>query len=120
MAGIRQEVFDLAQSRKAAKEDDKEGGRNLHGLRRDAAATLVSPCPPLPPSLRLEKSRNRLATFYPHPQLRKLRPTPVRFAHWLENRVHAAFFDFANMRHELTESAFGEGALFEPEQVFLR
>jgi hypothetical protein len=80
------------------------------------AATLVSP---LPPSLSLEKSRNRLATFYPHPQLRKLRPAAVRFAQGFENRIHAAFFDFADMRHELTESAFGEGALFEPEQIFL-
>lgn len=41
-------------------------------------------------------------------------------AHGVEERVHAAFFDFADVGHEFAEAAFGEAALFEPDEVFLR
>ena len=51
--------------------------------------------------------------------LRKCPPPAIRLSEWLKNRVHAAFFDFADLGHELTEATFWEGTLFEPEQVFL-
>jgi hypothetical protein len=51
--------------------------------------------------------------------LRKFRSPTVGLSHRLENRIHAAFLDFADLGHEFAESASGEGALFEPEEVFL-
>ena len=51
--------------------------------------------------------------------LRKFRPPPIRSAHGFEDGIHAAFFDFADVGHEFAEPAFGEGALFEPHQIFL-
>lgn len=52
--------------------------------------------------------------------LGKFGASSVGFAHGVEEGVHASFFDFTDVRHEFSETAFWKGALLEPDEVFLR
>ena len=59
----------------------------------------------------------------PSPQIElefQLRAAAVDLPHGVEDGIHPAFLDLTDMSHELAKSAFGEFALLEPHEVFLR